>query len=1064
MAPVSKGATHVPQLAKLTRPRLHRVLPRERLFSRLDACLRCPLIWIAGPPGAGKTALAASWLDARRIGGIWYQIDAGDSDLATFFHYLERAAPRGTRNHAPLPTFTAGHQLNPAGFARLYFRALFERLKAPAVLVFDNYHELPPAAPLHGLLETIVREVPDGISLMMTSRSEPPAQCAGLRANDRLALLDWDALRLTFDETRGLASLRRQLDEASLRALHTRTDGWPVGVVLTLEQAPADGPQADLPNPDDREILFGYFAGQIFDGLPEGVRVQLMQLALLPRATTDQAGALTGDAGAGAVLEDLYRKRLFVERHADTYQFHDLFRSFLLRQLEAEADAETTTAVRRRAVAMLADTGQPEAAFDCATRGGEWELASALVPRFGPLLLEQGRVATLGTWIDALPAAQIQTSAQLLFWQGISLLSHPLQARPVFEAAYERFGDDVVGRTFCCAAILSTHYLEFGQGAFDVWLDRLLSLLSSNPEFPAPAADLRVHAGLLFALGNQRPQADLVGACLARIEQLLLSADIPLHARVDATTMMLAHHQMAGDFDEAERIAAMVSPWIADASLTPSHRAMWMLQLGHFRSRQGRDAEAEQHFDDALRIADANALVLPPLRIYSHLGRAAIALCAGHAEAADAARTQAAARWTFARPLDLALDACFRTWIAIHRGEHRQALTCARELRERMDQVGPVWLRCMARLQLAISELEYDKDADVSLLLEQARQLLTGTCLARLYGAVDAVEAWAHLQRGDALVAGSLIQRCVSGQDVMHGQFLLRLHPRLLADVYAAALKLGLSKGEVRRAIREYGLRPPATDIPNWPWPLEVRMLGRFEVLRDGQPLVFSRKAPKKTLALLKAMVALGGRAVSEHRLLDSLWPGEEGDAAERALDSTLLRLRGLLGDPSAIVQQGGKLSFNQERVWIDVFAFEQAVTSADDQRGAPQEDTFLSRAIELYQGSFLAEDGGEAWPVATRERLRGRFIHALSRRAEHLEAQGDHEGALSVYLRGLDADPMMEAFYQGLMRCYKQLGRRSEGISAYQRLRQVLSVTLGLSPSPGSERLFQALREHSPD
>src|SRR4249919_2981319 len=1057
-----QGATSVPQLAKLTRPRLHRVLPRERLFARLDASRISPLIWIAGPPGAGKTALAASWLDARRTGGIWYQLDSGDSDLAAFFHYLDRAAPRGTRRQAPLPTFTTAHQMDPAGFARLYFRALFERLKAPAVVVFDNYHELPPAAPLHGLLETIVREIPDGITLLVTSRGDPPAQCAGLRANDRLALLDWDALRLTFDETCGIASLRRNLDEASLRALHAQADGWPVGLVLTLEHAGRHAAGAELPRPDNREILFGYFAGQIFDDLPESTRSQLAQLALLPRATAEQAAALTGDAGAGAVLEELYRRRLFVERHADAYQFHDLFRSFLSRQLEATADVECVAAVRRRATAMLADAGQPEAAFDCAARGGDWADTTSLVLRFAPTLFEHGRIATLRTWIEAIPTALLQASAQLMFWQGISLISHPLQARPVFEVAYERFGDDTIGRILCCGAILSTYYLEFGQGTFDRWLDRLLSLLASNPEFPAPGADLRVHAGLLFALGYQRPRTDLVEACLVRLQRLLLSPDIPLHARVDVTTMMLAHHQMAGDFDEAERLVAMVSPWIADPSLTPNHRAMWMLQLGHFRSKQGRDAEAEQLFDEAVRIADANALVLPPLRIYSHLGRTVIALCAGNPESADAARTQAAAHWTFARPLDLALDASFRTWIAVHRGEHGQALIFARELRERMDQVGPVWLRCMARLQLAIAELECNKDADVAILFEQSRQLLEGTCLERLGGAVDAVEAWMHLQRGDASAARPLVERCVSSLDFLHGQFLLRMHPRLLTDVYAAALTLGISEGEVRRAIREYGLRAPAADVPGWPWPLEVRMLGRFEVLRDGQPLVFSRKAPKKTLALLKAMVALGGRAVSEHRLLDALWPGEEGDAAERALDSTLLRLRGLLGDPAAIVQQGGKLSFNQERVWVDVFAFEQAIVSADEQRNTPLEGAFLSRAIELYQGSFLAEDGGEAWPVATRERLRGRFIHALSRRAEHLEAHDDHEGALSVYLRGLDADPMLEAFYQGLMRCYQRLGRRSEGISAYQRLRQVLSVTLGLTPSPSSEKLFQALRTQS--
>jgi DNA-binding SARP family transcriptional activator len=67
------------------------------------------------------------------------------------------------------------------------------------------------------------------------------------------------------------------------------------------------------------------------------------------------------------------------------------------------------------------------------------------------------------------------------------------------------------------------------------------------------------------------------------------------------------------------------------------------------------------------------------------------------------------------------------------------------------------------------------------------------------------------------------------------------------------------------------------------------------------------------------------------------------------------------------------------------------------------------------------------------------------------------------AYLRGLDADAAVEAFYQGLMRCYQGLGRCSEGISAYLRLRQVLSVTLGLAPSSASERLYQALREQAP-
>jgi DNA-binding SARP family transcriptional activator len=42
-----------------------------------------------------------------------------------------------------------------------------------------------------------------------------------------------------------------------------------------------------------------------------------------------------------------------------------------------------------------------------------------------------------------------------------------------------------------------------------------------------------------------------------------------------------------------------------------------------------------------------------------------------------------------------------------------------------------------------------------------------------------------------------------------------------------------------------------------------------------------------------------------------------------------------------------------------------------------------------------------------------------------------------------MDADRIVEACYQGLMRCYRRLGRQTEAIGAYRRLRQTLSVVL---------------------
>lgn len=115
---------------------------------------------------------------------------------------------------------------------------------------------------------------------------------------------------------------------------------------------------------------------------------------------------------------------------------------------------------------------------------------------------------------------------------------------------------------------------------------------------------------------------------------------------------------------------------------------------------------------------------------------------------------------------------------------------------------------------------------------------------------------------------------------------------------------------------------------------------------------------------------------------------------------------------------------------------------------------------MKLYAGAFLAEDEGESWAAAMRERLRGKFVHALATCGQTLEAQDHFDEAIQLYLRGIDADPIVEAFYQGLMRCYQHLGRHTEAISAYRRLRQTLSVVLNIAPSAQSQALYDEVMQ----
>jgi pentatricopeptide repeat protein len=86
------------------------------------------------------------------------------------------------------------------------------------------------------------------------------------------------------------------------------------------------------------------------------------------------------------------------------------------------------------------------------------------------------------------------------------------------------------------------------------------------------------------------------------------------------------------------------------------------------------------------------------------------------------------------------------------------------------------------------------------------------------------------------------------------------------------------------------------------------------------------------------------------------------------------------------------------------------------------------------------------------------KFVNQLQMVASHYENAKQWSDARRLYLRGLEADNLAESFYQGLIRCHMQLGQRAEALSAYRRMRETLSRTLGLLPSTTSAKLYTDL------
>src|SRR5260370_23959032 len=162
-------------------------------------------------------------------------------------------------------------------------------------------------------------EFPQGGNAIRISRSAPPLAFARLREHEAISLLDWDQLKLTLDESKGIARLRLQkrYEEETLRSLHDKTQGWTAGLVLALEQETRrDLPQQLTPS-FIPQVIFDYFAGEIFAHADHDTQKVLLKTAFLPKMTARMAEHLTGLTTSARSLAALNRQNYFTLSTSD---------------------------------------------------------------------------------------------------------------------------------------------------------------------------------------------------------------------------------------------------------------------------------------------------------------------------------------------------------------------------------------------------------------------------------------------------------------------------------------------------------------------------------------------------------------------------------------------------------------------------------------------------------------------------------------------------------------------------------------------------------------------------
>lgn len=1070
-------------IAKTTPPLTKNALLRPRLFEQLEQKLSQALIYVMGPPGAGKTTLVASFLSHKKTPVLWYQVDPGDNDAANFFYFLSGAARKQCApKNKQLPQFTADAVAGLSAFTRQFFTRLFSQLKKPFVLVLDNYHEIPADSLLHEVLREGFSAIPAGINVILISRGFIPPALARFQANQNLSTLEWDDLRFTPKEFSTLLNLygKNANNNLTVDKLYAATQGWAAGLVLLHQQPPLQNKQETW-RLDSKEALFNYFSGEIFQRIDKTTQKFLLETALLPQFSVETAQELTGIPTAKKILTHLHQQHFFTSRlnHSSAiYQYHPLFREFLLAKIADHYTPVEMENLKNKTAALLISQGQIPEAMQLFLDAENWEGMTQLITEYAHTFIAQGRAKTLIFWLETLPQQLVNHNAQLLFLWAQACLPYTIEtSRRLFTQAYHLFlkNEQGEGVYLSWSGAVETFFYAWGDfSALDYWIEQFFHLENPYPLSRYPAVEIRVAPAIFSALVLRQPRHAQFHHWETRLVQMIGHDQLDIRTRLNMANQLMLYYTWMGQLGKIAEILEILRPVAQKQTIEPatliiwhSMEAMWnWLKLDlkkcieHVERGLQLSEETGIHFWDVMIIAQG---------VYGALSMEAYPVAQKYLKKMKRALSPQ-------RHLDAANYHYLSAWADLLLHNEAKALRHAQASVKAATKTHSPFPQALAYMALAQTLFEQGAASDAFTALHQAQSFSQQFNSLHSEYHVQLLTAYFHFKLNQENIAQQALQTvCTLGKQ--HRYYNMAWwRPDMMSYLCVKALKVKSNSDYAQELIRRRQLAAVDEAIyrEDWPWDIRIYALGQFSVVKQGQPLQFATKAQRRPLELLKVIVALGAQNVAESNITAILWPSAEGDTAHCNFDTTLYRLRKLLGHYKIVNLQDGRLSLDYRYCWCDVWAFERAMEELGRSlKGSRQTgdktvdslgniDSLGDTAISLYKGAFLGPDCDQAWSLPTHERLRSKFLRQINQLGFYWEQQSAWQKAIDCYLQGIEVDNLAEVFYQKLMGCYLRLGRRAEGIAVYVRCAKMLKAVLEVPPNAETHALLQRLKVYT--
>src|SRR4051794_24196696 len=240
--------------------------------------------------------------------------------------------------------------------------------------------------------------------------------------------------------------------------------------------------------------------------------------------------------------------------------------------------------------------------------------------------------------------------------------------------------------------------------------------------------------------------------------------------------------------------------------------------------------------------------------------------------------------------------------------------------------------------------------------------------------------------------------------------------------------------------------------------PVELRLLGRFVVLREGREVPGPAFGGRKVRALLRVLATRRGALVAHDVLTDALWCDRPPADPAANLQVLVNRARRALGRPELVVTAPrGYCLTDGPGCAVDAERFLGAVAAAGTMDGASALAAYQD-ALAEWRGEPLLEDAYSDWAGEYRDRLNRARQHALERAAQLALDTGSAALAAEFAATAAALEPLREVAVLTLVCALAAAGDRVAALERFDLYRRALADDLGLDPSDDAAALRDEL------